>query len=425
MRKLFASIALGLVSSGAWLAACSSDDSQNDGGTEPDSSKPDTGVIDTGKSDTTTNDTGTDTGSMPDTGTGTDSGGDGGPGFDFYVVRVGTGQNDASAGSESNPIFLEKRNSSNGALASTIALPIGPNDGGTPITISGQATSEGDLQLSGDTHFLTMGGYAAIPNVASIAGTSSNGADAGVYRVIARVDKNGVVDTTTFFDAFDKNNIRSAATNDGTAFWAAGAVLGTVYVPIGTSTITIVQATKTNTRSANVTAGQLYTSSASGTPHGVYSVGSGLPTTTNQTVTNLANINDSDGGVATSPYSFDLQDLDQQVNGVDTAYVADDSAAQAIDGGVMKGGGVQKFKLSNGTWSLVAIFNDQLTTKGCYHVSAQKVGNDVHVVCSTSDTTTSRLIRYIDNGNTMSPSGTVIANAPAGTFFRGVARVPQ
>ena len=314
----------------------------------------------------------------------------------------------------SNPIFLEQRASSNGALASTLALPTGANDGGGPIAISGTATSEGDIQLSGDTHFVTVAGYAIVPGIAGIASTSSN-SDGGVNRTVARIDKNGVIDTTTAFDSFSANNVRTAVTNDGTTFWVAGANVGVINVAIGSSTTTTIQSTNTNNRSVGIAAGQLYGSTGSGSTYRIYTVGTGLPTTTNQTITNLPGITNQDGG-SKSPYTFQLMDLDANVAGVDTIYIADDSGTSA-------GGGVQKWTYDGNVWTFKRTFNDQLTT-GCFHVVTAKLGNDVHVVCSSAENP-SRLVRWVDDGQVVNPLGTVLATAQPGTQFRGVARVPQ
>jgi hypothetical protein len=424
MKKTIGFVAFGLFSTGAWLAACSSDDGQGDGGTDA-AGKPDTTMADSGKMDSSMNDTGVDTGT--DTGTGMDSGSDGGGGsFDFWVARVGTGTNDASAGSESNAVFIEQRASFDGTLVKTIALPIGPNDGGGPFTNSGTATSEADLQLSGDGHYVTLGGYSTAPGYLAIAATSSNGTnDAGVNRTVARIDKNGVVDTTTRFDALGTNNIRSATSNDGTAFWAVGGTGGVVYIPLGNGATTQISTANNNNRSIGIAGMQLYVSASAGTVHGISTVGMGLPTTTNQTITALPGLDNTDGGSG-STYSFNFWDLDQQVSGLDTVYVADDRAPGAT------GGGVQKWKSDGMIWTLIRVFNDGLlqdggAAKGCYHVVTEKIGNDIHIVCSTTDTTlnVSRLVRYVDDGMVMNPTGKVIATAPQGTFFRGVSKVPQ
>jgi hypothetical protein len=84
---------------------------------------------------------------------------------------------------------------------------------------------------------------------------------------------------------------------------------------------------------------QLYTTSASGSTR-VATVGTGVPTTSGQTIANLPGINTTN--TSTSPYGVFFADLSSTVAGVDTLYVADDSAS----------GGIQKYTLTGSAWVL-------------------------------------------------------------------------
>src|SRR5204862_488216 len=104
-----------------------------------------------------------------------------------------------------------------------------------PLTNSGSASSEGALSLSGDGRFLVLAGYAAPPGTAGVAGSTT----AAVRRVIGRIDAAGIIDTSSLLTtAFSANNVRSAASADGSGFWAAGAGGGTGgiwFIPLGAS----------------------------------------------------------------------------------------------------------------------------------------------------------------------------------------------
>ncbi|MBY0458040.1 MAG: hypothetical protein K2V38_11925, partial [Gemmataceae bacterium] len=104
------------------------------------------------------------------------------------------------------------------------------------LTSSGSATSEGLLTRSTDGQFLVVGGYAATPGIPNVVATSS------IDRVVGRVDAAGTLNTATRIStgtggAYIANNIRSAASADGTGFWTGGTGTGggTNFTPLGTA----------------------------------------------------------------------------------------------------------------------------------------------------------------------------------------------
>src|SRR5262249_14548737 len=153
--------------------------------------------------------------------------------------------------------------------------------------------------------------------------------------------------------AYDNNNIRSATGDDAASnYWMGGT--GTTATTAGWryfNTNTQTSATVTNVRSTEIRSGQLFGSTASGT-RGIDSIGSGLPTTSGNTATNLINT-----GSSSSPYEFVL--IDDPSNtastvttfGFDTAYIADDSATGS-------GGGIQKWVWNGSAWSLAYTLSD-------------------------------------------------------------------
>ena len=90
---------------------------------------------------------------------------------------------------------------------------------------------------------------------------------ATVNRVAGRIDVAGNVDTSTFFTmANSGNNVRSAATTNGTEFWIAGAGGGTAggvwYNTLGgAGTETRIVSTPNNVRWLAIFGNQLYGSS--------------------------------------------------------------------------------------------------------------------------------------------------------------------
>ena len=259
---------------------------------------------------------------------------------DLVVLRVGDGS--AALSNASTAIFLDEY-SITGTLVKSWPLP---TSGTSVITNSGSATSEGSLSRSADGRYLTLGGYGRVPGTTGIASTGID----SVKRVIARVDALGNIDVTTRLgDAYDANNIRGATSLDGTGFWTSGTASGTLggvhYAKLGATTSTQVSSTLTNIRVVGVFNNQLYATSASGAFMGVSTVGTGVPTTSGQTITILSGFPTATGP---SPYGFAVSPTGN------TIYVAHDSSSTT-------GRGVQKWTLSGATWSLAYTLNSGIT----------------------------------------------------------------
>ena len=274
-----------------------------------------------------------------------------------------------------------------------------------PLTVAGSSTSEGFISLSSDGKYIVTAGYGAAVGTAAIAGTTST----ATPRVIGRVDwATGTVDTSTrLSDAFSAGNIRSAASSDGSSFWATGNNNGARFATLGSTTSTLLNSTApTNLRVAKIFNGQLYVSSQSGAFVGINAVGAGLPNTTGQTVTNLF----AQGG---SPYDFYINSAG------DTVYIAD-------DGGVATTGGLQKWTKSGSTWSLAYTLKGTGTAtplaSGLRSVAygGQAGGNPVFYVTDAAAAT--NLLTVTDTG--VSSVFTKLATAGTNQAFRGVVLLP-
>ena len=244
----------------------------------------------------------------------------------LVVVRVGTGA--AALAATTQAVFLDEYTAA-GTLVQSIPLPIASSGAAGALTLSGTATSEGHLNLTGDGSYLTMAGYNLVPGTASPSGTAS----ATASRVVARIDRAGVVDTTTqITNSFAAGTVRSAVTDDGQQFWVSGSNSGVQYVTFGATTSAAVSiGTPTNLRDVHIWNRQLYCSSASGTVQGVCTVGTGLPTSG-------AAIAQLPGFPTTGISNYDFFFADEN-----TLYIADDGALS---------GGIRKYTQTAGTWSL-------------------------------------------------------------------------
>ena len=222
------------------------------------------------------------------------------------MLRVGDGQSALSAASTA--VFVEERRI-DGTLVSTVALPTAASGAMQPFTMAGSATSEGGLALSSSGHYLTAAGYATPPGTASVATTTA----ATVFRSAARIDVAGNVDTSTSFSTAESGyNARSAVSARRRRNLARGLQRRLVRPlrrrhPGGHHVL----ATPANVRWLAIFGGQLYGSSGSSGFTDVFTIGSGLPVTVNQTATPLPGLPTS----GASPYGFVFFDLDASGGG--------------------------------------------------------------------------------------------------------------
>ncbi|MBI5434769.1 MAG: DUF3616 domain-containing protein, partial [Planctomycetes bacterium] len=314
----------------------------------------------------------------------------------LVVVRVGDGS--AALTSAATVVFLDEYTPS-GTLVQTLALPTTTSGAQLRFTNNGTATSEGFITLSSDGLYLVHGGYDAAPGTAAVSGTTS----AANPRVVARWDLAGNLDTSTgLTDAHSAGNIRSVA-SDGTSFWTAGSNASVRYAAaLGATTTTQLATTPTNCRVVGIEGGQLYVSNASGAFQGVSTVGTGLPTTSGQTITLLPGFPTTSG-----PSSYDYFFADAS-----TLYVADDRTSTS--------GGIQKWTLSAGTWTLQYTLNP--VGAGCRGITGVVNAGVATLFATTTASNANTLVTVTDTG--AGSTFTTIAATGTNTALRGVRFIP-
>lgn len=329
----------------------------------------------------------------------------------IVVYRVGDGSGPLV--NTGNPVFLDEYNPATGQLVQSIPLPTTANGPHRAFFASGTATSEGLLSRSADGRYLLLTGYSSRAG-SSLSRTSS----AALPRVVARVDFDGNIDTTTALTDFaDGNNPRSATSDDGNRLWVAGAAGGVRATTIGATTSTQLNPDLTNTRQVAIFDGQLYVSSDRGTNtfKGVNAVGIGLPTTPDQPIFRLPGLTDAN---SPNTFGFFLADVSDFVPGIDTLYVANNSP-----------GALTKFSLINGTWialgtvglpadsyrGLTGVVNDTSVTLYATRKGGSGAGGGGELVMITDNS---------GHGGIFTGEPTVIATAAPNTAFRGVALAP-
>ncbi len=310
---------------------------------------------------------------------------------------------------------------------------------GDPVTISGSfgiafspVQSTYFLKVVSTTTFSLFTTSALTTGVAGTGTYTSGGTwtDTNLVptlRDVGIVSANGTFDTTTTLgSAFDNNNIRGAASVDGlTGIWAAGSN-GIVYTTAG-STSSGASLSTSNLRTIQVTGNQVYADSSSV----LGALGSGLPTSGAQTLTQLSGITDSStsGAGLGGPYEFAFATLNGGST-PDTVYIADNF-----------NDGVDKYSLVSGNWvingEIGAFGSGGNVLSGVTGVVAEPVaaGEEIYI------TLPGKIYSIVDpfgynsagasQGGTAAggvfsstPPLTTVASAATNEAFRGLAFVP-
>lgn len=311
----------------------------------------------------------------------------------IVVLKVGDGTSTLAA--TGNVLSLVQF-SPLGLLVDTTTLP---TTGNSMICLAGNASSEGQLSRNTDGTFLTLFGYKATPPYASSLTTSLS---ASVNKTIVKINQaktvSFVASTSTVFSA---GNPRGVVAN-GNDFWAIGSNTGIYHFAPSIPDSGVVSSTSTNIRRIGIINNQLYYTTGSGTK-GLYKVGTGLPTTTGQTSTNIIT---STG----SPYNFDGNTAGNII------YIADDGAISA-------GGGIQRWSNNGSAWTLdYTLKTGTGSIVGARDLLVDWSGAQPIIYAITAEASANRLIKIVDTNATSAV--TVLATAPATTGYRGIAFAP-
>ncbi|WP_207515824.1 T9SS type A sorting domain-containing protein [Longitalea luteola] len=333
----------------------------------------------------------------------------------IVVYRVGTGP--ATLGNASAAVFLDEYTTA-GTLVQSIAMPVTTSGSNKALTATGRGDTEGILTLSADGQYLVFTGYNAPVGTGGIGGTSSTSRP----RTIGLVKYDGTINTSTALtDLSSANAVRCAVSTNGTDLWAVGAgsfgtTGGVRYATVGASTSTQITDPTESTgflRCLAIIGGQLYVSGNSNTPR-IGTVGTGLPKTADQTITNLPDFPDT-----IMPGQFALLDMNAGVPGPDVLYYTNDNT------------GIEKYSLVSGSWVLNGNVGASVDDYRAF--TAILSGNTVTLYATrrgANNTTIKggQLVRLTDasgyNG-VFSATPVALANAITNqTAFRGVAPAP-
>lgn len=317
------------------------------------------------------------------------------------VLQVGDGT--ATLANTGNAVSLKEfAPSVANQSAPTFSVAVPATGAGSRLVIGGTATTEGLLTLSADSLKLVFAGYdTSTTNTTSLSGATA----ANINRVVDTVSVLGIAGrVAATATAFSGSNIRAATKGTGENYWAVGGNTGVQYMGTTATAATVFTATA-NLRFVLAQAGKLYFSTASGLSR-IGRINS-QPTSGPVTADTLITL-----GTGTTPSPYGLA-----VNAAETVvYVADDRTNGA--------GGIQKWTLNGGTWSIADTLVVGAATIGARGLAVNWSGTYPMLFATTTD---NKLVRVIDSAFAAGVVNTpvVLATAPANTAFRGVALSPR
>lgn len=326
----------------------------------------------------------------------------------LVISRVGDGS--AALGAAASSVFLDEYSVAGTNLSNTIALPTAAAGSNFTLTLGGTSTSQGQLTRSPDGQRFALYGYDMPVGTTTPA---SNGSFQG--RTVALISLGGAVDTTTRFVA-PGTTPRGAVVN-GSDLWVASDIGsnagGLRYTTVGsTSSGAILNSTTNNIRTVNIYNGQLYGSASTGVGgdyRGVFTVGSGLPTTT-AAFTLLAGMGGSNTGNTDSTYDFFFANST-------TVYLTDDDTTAPASGGL------QKWSFNGTAWVKQWTVNATGAT-GARSITGRLLPDGSYELFALATNATTDLFKVVDTG-TGTPTPLTLASAPANTAFRGVELTPE
>jgi PEP-CTERM motif len=425
----------------------------------------------------------------------------------LVVTVEGNGVQGAASGpytdNMASPLTLFQFKPSGTASANYVnSLVLPQTASGANFAVSSEygSSSEGTLQLSGNGQFLTVGGYGInaatfnanpgsfSPDPTNIAlGQSGSQTGQGytpVSRVVALIDANGTVNSTTgLYNIFNANNPRSAYTTDGKTIYVSGQGTkgdntGGVFVTqVGSTSAVSVTGNDAGvgasqeTRVVQIYNGTLYVSSDSkvgstnrdfigtlgtaGTPPTGLANGGNGPTSLN----GFGNSGGTGKLTVTAATANGINSIGSVVNlspegyffaNASTLYVADSGSPKNNSGTSALGdGGLQKWVNSaadgSGIWSLEYTLSNGLglvansqadnpsgdDTTGLYGLTGQVVGGQVLLYATNytiGDVDPTFLFGITDSLTATAPAAgesfSVLAAAPADSNFKGVSFAP-
>lgn len=329
----------------------------------------------------------------------------------LVVVRLGNGTTVYPGGSAA-PCFLDEYTTT-GTLVQTVAMPV-TTSGANRRFMLNNGLYGGLITLSLDNRYLLLPGFDAAEFSQPLASLTA----AVAPRIVARINKNAVVNTTTVTGAYDGESVESAYSPNGTDIAVAGSsgnpvVTGTGgirYVTLGSTSSTSVNIANLSNYQLNVFNNQLYIScGSSNVSVGVFS--GTFPITAAPTITNLPGLPTT----STTPLGYFMADIDNTVAGVDVLYICDGN-----NGGGPLANTLTKYSLVAGSW----VKQNSIAITSPRGLTGIVSGSTV-TLYATSATNLYSLVDASGYNANITASLTTLATAAANTSFKGLSFAPS
>lgn len=324
----------------------------------------------------------------------------------LVVVRLGNGT--VYNGGAAARCFLDEYTTT-GTLVQTVAMPVTTSGANRKFMLSNSAYG-GLITLSLDNRYLFLPGY----DVDEFSQPVTSFTSAIAPRIVARIDKNAAINTTTVTGAYSGESVESAYSPNGTDIAVAGSNInggGAVrYVTLGGTTSLSVNTANLTNYQLNVFNNQLYISCEfNNVSIGVFS--GTFPITVAPTITNLPGLPTANS----TPLGFLLVDLNNTVSGPDVLYVCDGNNY----GGPLANT-ITKYSLVAGTW----VKNNSISVTAPRGLTGVVSGTTV-TLYATSSTNLYSLVDASGYNANITASLTTLATAAANTSFKGLAFAPS
>lgn len=328
----------------------------------------------------------------------------------LVVVRLGNGT--VYNGGAAARCFLDEYTTT-GTLVQSVAMPV-TTSGANRRFMLNNGFYGGFITLSLDNRYLLLPGY----DVDELSQPLTSLTSAIAPRIVARINKNAVINTATVTGAYNGESVESAYSPNGTDIAVAGSSFnpitpgtgGVRYVTFeGTSSLPVNTSNMSNYQ-LNVFNSQLYISCEfNNVSIGIFS--SAFPITGTPTITNLPGL-----PIASStPLGFFLADIDNTVPGVDVLYVCDGN-----NGGGPLANTLTKYSLVAGSW----VKNNSIAVTAPRGLTGTVSGTTV-TLYATSSTKLYSLVDAAGYNANMTASLTTLATAATNTTFKGVVFTPS
>jgi Secretion system C-terminal sorting domain len=325
----------------------------------------------------------------------------------LVVVRLGNGTTIYNGGAAAR-CFLDEY-STTGTLVQSVAMPVTTSGANRKFMLNNGFTG-GLITLSLDNRYLFLPGY----DVDELSQPLTSLTSAIAPRIVARIDKNEVISTTTVTGAYSGDGVESAYSPNGTDIAVAGSNIngggGVRYVTLGGTTSLAVNTANLSNYQLNVFNNQLYISCEfNNVSIGVFS--GTFPITVAPTITNLPGLPTAN----TTAIGYFMADLDNTVAGMDVLYMCDRNGF-----GGPTANTITKYSLVSNSW----VKNNSIAVTNPLGLTGVASGSTV-TLYATSSTNLYSLVDASGYNANMTASLTTLATAAANTSFKGLAFAPS